>query len=205
MIYRILFKRLFDLIFSLVLLIISSPIIILTSIILLLFNKGQLFFFQTRPGLNHKPFVIFKFKTMKDRFDTKGIPLPDEERITVIGKIIRSLSIDELLQLFNVLKGDMSLVGPRPLLSKYLPLYSEEQKKRHNVKPGITGLAQVNGRNNLTWEEKFKLDVFYSENISFILDLKIIIKTIFHVFKRTGINSNGKSSTEEFKGNNLHF
>ena len=173
-----------DLIISLLLLIILSPIIILTAILLLIANNGKIFFFQQRPGLNCKPFKIVKFKTMRDAFDKNGVPLQDEFRLTRIGGFIRSTSLDELLQLVNVLKGDMSLVGPRPLLMQYLSRYSPEQAKRHLVKPGITGWAQVNGRNALSWRERFELDVWYVDNHTFFLDLKILLITIniFSIF-----------------------
>lgn len=165
-------------------------------------NKCNIFFFQQRPGLNSLPFNIIKFKTMRDIFDKNGNPLPDELRLTKVGKFVRSTSIDELLQLINVLKGDMSLVGPRPLLIQYLDKYSTEQARRHDVKPGITGLAQVNGRNAISWEEKFKLDVEYVEKASFLLDLKIIWLTLLNVIKRKGISANGHATMEEFMGTN---
>ncbi len=160
--YRHFIKPLCDFFIALFLLIILSPIIFLTAILLFLANNGKVFFFQQRPGLNIKPFKIVKFKTMRDAFDNDGNSLPDDVRLTKVGSIVRSASLDELLQLVNVLKGDMSLVGPRPLLMQYLPRYSPEQAKRHNVKPGITGWAQVNGRNAISWKQKFKLDVDYS-------------------------------------------
>jgi lipopolysaccharide/colanic/teichoic acid biosynthesis glycosyltransferase len=168
--------------------------------LLLLANNGKVFFFQQRPGLNSKPFNIVKFKTMRDTLDKEGIPLPDELRLTKIGSIIRSASLDELLQLINVLKGDMSLVGPRPLLMQYLSRYSPEQAKRHNVKPGITGWAQVNGRNAITWEQKFKYDIEYVESQSLLLDIKILCMTFINVIQRKGISSDGHVTMEEFKG-----
>lgn len=198
--YSQLIKPFCDFFVSLFLLIILSPIIFITSIFLLFVNKGKIFFFQQRPGLKGKPFKIIKFKTMKDAFDTEGIPLPDEVRLTKIGKFVRSASLDELLQLINVLKGDMSLVGPRPLLMQYLTRYNLEQAKRHNVKPGITGWAQVNGRNAISWDQKFKFDVEYVENQSFALDLKILSMTLFNVIQRKGISADGHVSMEEFKG-----
>ncbi len=198
--YEQFFKPFGDFIIALLLLIILSPIILLTTILLFLANNGKVFFFQQRPGLNSKPFKIVKFKTMRDAFDKEGIPLPDELRLTKIGSIIRSASLDELLQLINVLKGDMSLVGPRPLLMQYLSRYSPEQAKRHNVKPGITGWAQVNGRNAISWEQKFKLDVEYVEKQSFVLDLKILWLTFLNVIQRKGISSDGHVTMEEFKG-----
>ena len=198
--YHFLFKRLIDFVGSLILLILFSPIIFITTLLLLYINNGEPFFIQIRPGYKTKPFKIIKFKTMRDLMDNNGILLPDEQRLTKIGKLIRSLSIDELLQLINVLKGEMSLVGPRPLLTQYLPLYNSLQRRRHNVKPGITGLAQVNGRNAINWEEKFKFDIEYVENISLILDIKILYLTIINVISRKNINNINKLSVEEFKG-----
>lgn len=199
--YQKFFKPTLDFIISLLLLICLSPIIILVIVLLTITNNGDVFFLQKRPGLNKQPFQIIKFKTMRDQFDEYGLPLPDAERITKIGKLIRSLSLDELLQLINVLKGDMSLIGPRPLLMQYLDRYSIEQARRHEVKPGITGWAQINGRNTLSWEDKFKYDIEYLENISFLFDLKILIKTLFLVFKRKGINSGPNTTMEEFNPN----
>lgn len=198
--YRYFIKPLCDFFIALFLLIILSPIILLTAILLFLANNGKVFFFQQRPGLNSKPFKIIKFKTMRDAFDNDGNSLPDDVRLTKVGSIVRSASLDELLQLVNVLKGDMSLVGPRPLLMQYLPRYSPEQAKRHNVKPGITGWAQVNGRNAISWEQKFKLDVEYVEKQTFILDLKILWMTFLNVIKRKGISADGHVTMEEFKG-----
>lgn len=182
------------------LLIILSPIILLTAILLFFANNGKVFFFQQRPGLNKKPFKIVKFKTMRDAFDKDGVPLPDELRLTKVGSMVRSASLDELFQLINVLKGDMSLVGPRPLLMQYLPRYSPEQAKRHNVKPGITGWAQVNGRNAISWEQKFKYDIEYVEKQSFLLDIKILWMTFINVIQRKDISSDGHVTMEEFKG-----
>lgn len=198
--YKYFFKRILDFIAALVLLLILSPIIIICFILLLVVNKGDALFFQVRPGFQSVPFTIFKFKTMHDGKDVHGNLLPDEVRLTQIGKVIRALSIDELLQLINVLKGDMSLVGPRPLLSQYLPRYTPEQTLRHNVRPGITGWAQVNGRNALNWEEKFKLDVEYVEKVSFSLDLKILWMTFLNVVQRKGISADGHATMEEFRG-----
>ncbi len=198
--FRHFIKPFGDLIFSLLLLIILSPIIILTATLLLIANNGKVFFFQQRPGLNCKPFKIVKFKTMNDAFDKNGVPLPDETRLTRVGRFVRSTSLDELLQLLNVLKGDMSLIGPRPLLMQYLSRYSPEQAKRHNVKPGITGWAQVNGRNAISWEEKFKYDVEYVEKLSFGLDLKILYLTFIKVLDRKGISAYGQATMGEFKG-----
>ena len=198
--YRHFIKPLCDFFIALFLLIILFPIILLTAILLFLANNGKVFFFQQRPGLNTKPFKIVKFKTMRDAFDKEGIPLPDELRVTRVGSVIRSASLDELLQLINVLKGDMSLVGPRPLLIKYLSRYSPEQAKRHNVKPGITGWAQVNGRNAISWEQKFKYDVEYVEKQTFVLDFKILCLTVLNVIQRKGISADGHITMEEFKG-----
>ncbi len=198
--YKYFFKPFSDFIIALFILIILSPIIILTAILLFIVNNGKVFFFQQRPGLNNKPFYVVKFKTMFDAFDIKGNPLPDEERLTKIGKFVRSTSLDELLQLVNVIKGDMSLIGPRPLLMRYLPRYSSEQARRHEVKPGITGWAQVNGRNAISWEQKFKYDVEYVDNQTLILDLKILWLTFLNVIQRKGISSDGHATMEEFKG-----
>jgi undecaprenyl phosphate N,N'-diacetylbacillosamine 1-phosphate transferase len=198
--YRHFIKPFCDLFIALFLLTILSPIILLTAILLFLANNGKVFFFQQRPGLNSKPFKIIKFKTMRDTFDNEGIPLPDDLRLTKVGSIVRSASLDELLQLINVLKGDMSLVGPRPLLMQYLSRYTPEQAKRHNVKPGITGWAQVNGRNAISWEQKFKYDVEYVEKQSFTLDLRILWMTFLSVIQRKGISADGHVTMEEFKG-----
>jgi undecaprenyl phosphate N,N'-diacetylbacillosamine 1-phosphate transferase len=198
--YRYLIKPLGDFFVSLFLLIILSPIIILTAILLFVANNGKVFFFQQRPGLNSKPFKIVKFKTMRDAFDKNGVQLPDDVRLTKVGIFVRSASLDELLQLVNVLKGDMSLVGPRPLLMQYLSRYSSEQAKRHNIKPGITGWAQVNGRNAISWEEKFKLDVEYVEKQSFFLDIRILLKTFINIINRNGISADGNATMEEFLG-----
>lgn len=176
---------------------------VLIIVLLILFNKGAgAFFTQTRTGRNAKLFKIIKFKTMTDERDENGKLLPDEKRMTPIGKFVRSTSLDELPQLINVLKGDMSLVGPRPLLEKYIPLYSNEQFRRHDVRPGITGWAQVNGRNNITWAKKFELDVWYVDNQSFLLDLKIIFLTFYKVVKRKDINTTNMATTQPFNGNN---
>ena len=163
-------------------------------------NKGLPFFFQFRPGLNEKIFKIIKFKTMNDRTDVNGVLLKDADRLTFIGKLIRKTSIDEIPQLINVLKGDMSIIGPRPLLIEYLELYSDFQKRRHEVKPGITGWAQVNGRNAITWEDKFKKDIWYIDNQSLLLDIKILWLTILKVILRDGINEKGEATTTKFRG-----
>ena len=182
--------------------VILSPLLLLVTLGLCIANSGKPFFFQKRPGKHEKIFSIVKFKTMNDRKDAKGNLLPDSKRLTRIGKIVRKTSLDELPQLLNVLKGDMSLVGPRPLLPQYLALYSETQKRRHLVRPGITGWAQVNGRNAISWEQKFQLDVWYVDHQSFSLDLKILIRTVKKVFKTEGINTQGQATTTPFTGSN---
>ncbi|MGS0649229.1 sugar transferase [Staphylococcus arlettae] len=194
-------KRMFDLIISLGLLVISSPILIISYLLISKKLGKPVLFKQTRPGKYEKPFDIYKFRTMTTEVDDKGQLLPDEQRMTKLGFQIRNSSIDELPQLINVLKGDLSLVGPRPLLMEYLPLYNEEQRKRHNVKPGITGWAQINGRNAITWEQKFKLDVWYAENQSFKLDMYILYKTIENVMKKKDISSQSHVTAEKFRGN----
>lgn len=198
--YRVI-KRLGDVLFAISLLTLSSPILLVLVILLSIANHGKPFFFQTRPGLAGKPFRIVKFKTMNDKKDVQGQLLPDGDRITAVGKFIRSTSLDELPQLINVLRGEMSVVGPRPLLMNYLPLYNEYQKRRHEVKPGITGWAQVNGRNAIDWDSRFALDVWYVENQSFGLDFRIIIKTLTKVFLREGVSAEGQATVEYFKGN----
>lgn len=198
--YKFYFKRILDFIAAFILLLIFSPVIIICFILLIIVNKGDALFFQVRPGFQSLPFTILKFKTMHDGKDNNGTLLPDEVRLTKIGKVVRALSIDELLQLINVLKGDMSLVGPRPLLTQYLTRYTSEQTRRHNVRPGITGWAQVNGRNTLSWEDKFKLDVEYVEKVSFSLDLKILWMTFLNVVQRKGISADGHATMEEFRG-----
>lgn len=165
-------------------------------------NKGSAFFFQQRPGKNEKPIYIIKFKSMTDEKDDEGKLLPDNQRLTRVGNFIRKFSLDELPQLLNVLKGDMSLVGPRPLLFKYIPLYNEEQRKRHLVKPGITGWAQINGRNSISWQDKFKLDVYYVEHLTFMLDIKILFLTVVKVLKREGVNQSAERPMMPFNGNN---
>ena len=199
--YNSIIKPTADFLSAFILLLILSPFILVTMFVLLIANKGGIFFIQQRPGLNAKPFNIIKFKTMRDAFDQHGNPLPDHIRLTKAGKFVRSTSLDELLQLINVLKGDMSLIGPRPLLMKYLPRYTKEQARRHHVRPGISGWAQVNGRNAISWEEKFKLDIFYVQHQSFSLDLKILFLTIVNILQRKGISADGQATMEEFKGN----
>ncbi|ABS44187.1 general glycosylation pathway protein [Campylobacter jejuni subsp. doylei 269.97] len=199
--YEKFLKRIFDFILALVLLVLFSPVILFIALLLKI-TQGSVIFTQNRPGLNEKIFKIHKFKTMSDERDEKGELLGDELRLKAFGKIVRSLSLDELLQLFNVLKGDMSFVGPRPLLVEYLPLYNEEQKLRHRVRPGITGWAQVNGRNAISWQKKFELDVYYVKNISFLFDLKIMFLTALKVLKRSGISKEDHVTTEKFNGKN---
>jgi undecaprenyl phosphate N,N'-diacetylbacillosamine 1-phosphate transferase len=200
--YSLFLKSLMDFLLSLLLLCFFSPLIILILLGLSFYNKGTPFFTQQRPGKNERIFKLIKFKTMKDAWDSQGNPLPDKDRITPVGAWVRKLSLDELPQLFNVLKGEMSLIGPRPLLVKYLPLYNESQKRRHEVKPGITGWAQVNGRNAIDWNTKFELDVWYVNHISFGLDLKIIWLTAKKVLIREGINANENKTMSAFEGNN---
>ncbi len=201
--YKNFFKRFFDFIISFILLICFSWLLIIVTICLYFANKGAgEFFTQERPGKNGKIFKVIKFKTMTDEVDEKGNLLPDAKRLTKIGKFIRSTSIDELPQLINVLIGDMALIGPRPLLVQYLPLYSKEQARRHEVRPGITGWAQCNGRNSISWEKKFEYDVWYVDNISLMLDLKIIFITVKKVFMREGINSDNNATMEDFDGTN---
>lgn len=201
--YRCFVKRILDLLIVLCALCIIWPFLFIILIILHFANKGAgVFFTQDRTGRNSKIFKAIKFKTMTDERDAEGYLLPDADRLTKVGKIVRSLSIDELPQLINVLRGDMALVGPRPLLPKYLPLYSEEQFRRHEVRPGITGWAQVNGRNNISWTKKFELDVWYVDHCSFWLDVKIILQTVKKVFFREDINMEGNATTEAFNGYN---
>lgn len=200
--YRNIFKPFFDFLSALVMIIILSPVFILLIFLLYLFNQGNVFFFQERPGKDEKVFNIIKFKTMTDQRDESGNLLPDAMRLTRLGKFVRKTSLDELPQLINVLKGEMSFIGPRPLLVHYLSLYNDEQKKRHLIKPGITGWAQVNGRNTISWDKKFEFDVWYVKHMSFFLDLKILFLTVKKVIKSEGINTVGQATTENFKGNN---
>jgi undecaprenyl phosphate N,N'-diacetylbacillosamine 1-phosphate transferase len=199
--YRLVFKRFFDIVISLGLLFIFLPIILLIFILLIIVNKGRPVFFQERPGRYGEIFKLIKFKTMNDKRDNFGNLLSDKERLTGIGNILRKLSLDELPQIINVLKGDMSIIGPRPLLKRYLPLYNQFQFRRHEVRPGITGWAQVNGRNAISWEKKFEYDVWYVDNISFRLDLKIFYLTILKVIRRDGINSAEDVTMKPFTGN----
>lgn len=195
-------KRAFDLIVSIPLFIITLPLMGFIFILIWIFMGTPVFFQQQRPGLHGNPFYVLKFRTMNNKCDQNGKLLPDAERVTFLGKILRKLSLDELPQLINVIKGDMSLVGPRPLLMEYLPLYTPEQARRHDVRPGITGWAQVNGRNAISWEEKFELDVWYVDNQSFWLDLKIIILTILRVIQTKDVDSGpNQIATEKFRGN----
>lgn len=200
--YKNFYKRLIDFFVSLLGLVLLLPIIIAITFFLTIVNEGKPFFFQRRPGKNGKIFIIIKFKTMNDKKNPDGSLMLDAERLTIIGSIVRKTSLDEIPQLINVLKGEMSLIGPRPLLEEYLPLYDAEQRKRHNVKPGITGWAQVNGRNAISWKEKFILDFWYVQNISFPLDCKIILLTIKKVLKSEGISSESSLTMEAFEGEN---
>ncbi len=199
--YKTIFKRLIDFSAALVGLLLLLPIFLLVMIGLAFANQGKAFFLQKRPGKDERIFSIIKFKTMNDKKDSSGNLLTDAERLTLIGKFVRRTSLDEIPQLINVVKGDMSLIGPRPLLIQYLPLYNEVQKRRHEVRPGITGWAQVNGRNAIGWKQKFDYDVWYVDNLSLGLDIKIIILTIKKVFISEGINQEGQATAEAFKGN----
>lgn len=199
--YKLFFKRFLDFILSLIAIVLLSPIYLIIAILVKVKLGSPVIFMQERPGKNEKIFSMFKFRSMTSEIDKEGNLLPDEVRLTPFGKKLRATSLDELPELFNILKGDMSFVGPRPLLVKYLPLYSEEQQHRHDVRPGLTGLAQVMGRNALTWEEKFKKDVFYTEHCNFLLDIQIIGKTILLVLKQEGISSDTSVTMEEFHGN----
>ena len=199
--YKLFFKRLLDFFASLIGFILLSPLFIIIMIGLFFANQGKPFFFQLRPGKDEKLFKIIKFKTMNDKKDTAGNLLSDSERLTAIGSFVRKTSLDEIPQLLNVIKGDMSLIGPRPLLPQYLPLYNEFQKGRHKVRPGITGWAQVNGRNAISWDQKFAYDVWYVENISFSLDIKILFLTAKKVVVREGISQEGAATMEAFRGN----
>jgi lipopolysaccharide/colanic/teichoic acid biosynthesis glycosyltransferase len=203
MVYRNYLKRFLDLLLALIGFVILSPVFIMVILLLLIVNRGNPFFFQSRPGKNEKIFKVIKFKTMNDRKNKDGNLLPDAQRLTATGKFIRKTSLDEIPQLLNVIKGDMSIIGPRPLLVEYLTLYNPTQKRRHEVKPGITGWAQVNGRNAISWEQKFDYDVWYVDHISFFLDVKIFFLTIRKVFISEGINSQTAATMEKFKGSAL--
>jgi lipopolysaccharide/colanic/teichoic acid biosynthesis glycosyltransferase len=198
--YKTFGKRIIDFIAAFIGLVLLFPVLVLVNILLAIANQGQPFFVQLRPGKNQKLFKIIKFKTMTDAKDRNGNLLLDVDRLTKVGSFVRKTSLDELPQLINVLKGDMSLIGPRPLLPQYLSLYSDFQNRRHEVKPGITGWAQVNGRNSISWENKFVYDVCYVDQISFLVDLKILLLTVKKVFKSEGITNEGQSTTEAFKG-----
>lgn len=199
--YRNFFKPLLDFSLALTGFLVLSPVFLFVAVALFIANNGKPFFCQLRPGKDGKIFKIIKFKTMNDRKDTQGNLLPDADRLTSVGAFVRKTSLDEIPQLLNVIKGDMSLIGPRPLLPSYLPLYNDFQRRRNDVKPGITGWAQVNGRNAISWEKKFELDVWYVDNISFLLDMKILLMTVMKVFKSEGITQDGHVTSEEFKGN----
>jgi undecaprenyl phosphate N,N'-diacetylbacillosamine 1-phosphate transferase len=201
-IYHDFFKRLFDLLVSIVVLIVITPLFLPVLLLEIVLYNGHPFFIQSRPGKDEKEIKVIKFKTMTDEKDTEGNLLPNNLRMTRSGRFLRKYSIDELPQLLNVIKGDMSLVGPRPLLFKYIPLYSSEQRKRHLVKPGITGWAQVNGRNAISWTRKFELDLFYVDNISFFLDLKILWMTVLKALKSEGINAGENVTMPSFNGKN---
>ncbi|TQE90934.1 sugar transferase [Ureibacillus terrenus] len=200
-IYAKYIKRPMDFILSLIAIIVLSPVFLIVALLVRINLGSPVIFKQQRPGLNEKIFTMYKFRTMTDERDENGELLPDSERLTKFGKFLRSTSLDELPELFNILKGDMSIVGPRPLLVQYLPLYNDHQRRRHEVRPGLTGLAQVNGRNAITWEEKFNLDVQYVDHVSFLGDWKIIFRTVKKVFVREGINSETSATMEPFTGN----
>lgn len=202
MIYQNYIKRQLDIIVSVLLLLILLPVFVIIMILLLFQNNGKVFFIQKRPGYKEEPFYLIKFKTMTDKKDRHGNFLPDNQRITEVGNWIRKLSIDEIPQLINVIKGDMSLIGPRPLLFKYIPIYSDIERRRHDVRPGITGWAQINGRNALSWKEKFHYDIYYVENLSFLLDLKIFMLTIKKTIIREGINQSDSTTMEPYNGTN---
>ncbi len=201
--YKNFIKPVIDFVLALVGFLFLSPVFVMVTIGLFFANDGKPFFFQLRPGKDGKIFKIIKFKTMTDKKDENGNLLPDADRLTKIGSFVRKTSLDEIPQLLNVIKGDMSLVGPRPLLPKYLELYNDFQRRRNEVKPGITGWAQVNGRNSISWEKKFEYDVWYVDNVSFLLDIKILILTVLKVVKSEGINEQGQATSNEFKGNNI--
>lgn len=198
--YQRYFKKLIDIILSLVLLIISSPFLIIVFVLLLIGNNGKVFFTQSRPGKDEKLFKVIKFKTMSDKTDSDGNLLPDEDRLTPVGSFVRKTSLDEIPQLFNILKGDMSLIGPRPWLVEYLPLYNDFQRRRHEVRPGITGWAQVNGRNLMGWEDRFKHDIYYVDNVSLGLDLKIVWMTVWNILTAKGISGDGHVTMKKFEG-----
>lgn len=198
--YKLFFKRFFDFILSLIAIIMLSPVYLIVIVLVRIKLGSPVFFTQKRPGKDEKIFKMYKFRTMTNEVDENGNLLPDDKRLTKFGKLLRSTSLDELPELFNILKGDMSIVGPRPLLVRYLPLYNEYQKHRHDARPGFTGWAQCNGRNSIGWEEKFDLDVYYVNHITFLLDVKIIFKTVKTVLRREGISSEASATMEEFRG-----
>jgi len=200
--YRTFFKRFFDIIVAICCLILFMPVLSIIFLVLLISTKGQPFFLQDRPGINGKIFKVFKFRTMNNKTDSKGNLLPDKDRLTKIGILLRKSSLDESPQVINILKGDMSIIGPRPLLPEYIPLYDDEQIKRHNIKPGITGWAQINGRNAISWKKKFEYDLWYIENVSIALDFKIFLITVGKVFKSENINAEGQATSVKFQGNN---
>jgi len=200
--YKNLFKPLLDKLLATIGLLLASPVFLILIALLAIANDGKPFFFQLRPGKREKIFKLVKFKTMNEKKDAQGELLPDANRLTKVGAFVRKTSLDEIPQLINVLKGDMSLIGPRPLLVEYLEVYNDSQKRRHNVTPGITGWAQINGRNAISWDKKFELDIWYVDNISFLLDLKILLLTVFKVFKSEGISSTTSVTIEKFNGNN---
>mgnify|MGYP000865322417 CR=1 FL=1 len=199
-IYERFFKRLFDFVLALIGLIVLSPVLLIVAILVRVKLGKPILFKQKRPGLNEKIFTLYKFRTMTDKRDENGNLLPDSERLTKFGKFLRSTSLDELPELFNILKGDMSFVGPRPLLVEYLQLYNQVQRRRHEVRPGLTGLAQINGRNAISWEEKFKIDIQYVDNLTFLKDIKILFLTVIKVLKREGISSENSVTMERFTG-----
>ncbi len=201
-IYRSYFKRPMDFILALIAIIVLSPVLLIVALLVRIKLGTPVIFKQQRPGLNEKIFTLYKFRTMTDEKDEKGDLLPDSERLTDFGRTLRSTSLDELPELFNIVKGDMSIIGPRPLLVQYLPLYNEQQQRRHEVRPGLSGLAMAKGRNFLSWEEKFAYDVYYANNVSFLLDIKIVFWTLAIVFKSEGINEDGYATVSEFKGSN---
>ena len=198
--YKNKIKRFLDIFFAIVVTLMLAPFLLIISVLVLIINGSPILFKQNRPGLNEKIFTIYKFRTMNNKKDKQGNLLPDFQRLTKFGKFLRASSLDELPELINILKGDMSFVGPRPLLVEYLPLYNETQKRRHEVRPGLTGLAQVNGRNAISWEDKFNYDIQYIDNLSFLLDCKIILNTIIKTIIKDGINSNEQTTMEAFKG-----
>ncbi|KAA2239184.1 sugar transferase [Chitinophaga agrisoli] len=201
--YNNIIKPLLDRLLALVALILLSPVWLVLTLLLWFNNSGKPFFFQQRPGLQGRVFRVIKFRTMTDQRNARGELLPDEQRLTALGALVRRTSLDEIPQLLNVLRGDMSLVGPRPLLVEYLPLYNPQQRRRHNVRPGITGWAQVNGRNAISWEQKFEYDVWYADNVSWRLDLKIMWLTIARVFRSEGISQEGHATMQKFTGNTV--